>query len=146
MPVTCGSSLKVHFIQFQLLLEGCSEISIFGLQLLVNDMQPNPIPTPLHLRHQIPNLFDALHLRRRWPPSKHLACLLSKKVLLKKVSKVGVAMSSCHFVDVKQCSIHCLFQFQRGLQSAKGEYFSTHKCQENLDCFQSCSPVVSGWL
>ena len=128
MPVTCGSSLKVHFIQFQLLLEGCSEISIFGLQLLVNDMQPNPIPTPPHLRHQIPNLFDALHLQRRWLPSKHFACLLSKKVLLQKVSKVGIAMSSCHFVDVKQCSIHSLFQLQRGLQSARGECLSTHQC------------------
>ena len=45
----------------------CSQSSSLGLQFLVNDMQPDSIAAPLHLRHQVPDLFDALHLlERHW--------------------------------------------------------------------------------
>ena len=44
----------------------CSKSSSLGLQFLVNDMQPDSIAAPLHLRHQVPDLFDALHLLERY--------------------------------------------------------------------------------
>ena len=56
---------------------------------------------------------------------KRSVYLLPKKLLLHKVSKMDIPMPVRQFVQVKQGSVHSLFQFQWGLRTARSEYFST---------------------
>ena len=60
--------------------------------LLVNDVEPKPVPSSLHLGDQVPNLLDTVHL-------------LSQIFRLQEVAQVGVSEVGGHFVDVEKTLI-----------------------------------------
>ena len=61
--------------------------------LLVNDVEPQPVPGSLDLGDQVSDLLDAVHL-------------LGQVFRLQKVTQVGVTKVGGHLVDIQKTLVH----------------------------------------